>query len=216
MPIDGKWLVNLSGKEFVLWGGLLDLAHQQGLQSLKTTLVQAPASENGNLAIFKAEAIFADGRIFVAHGDASATNVGGRIGPHYVRMAETRAKGRCLRDALNIGATMFEELGDDDAAHAVPAGPAPRHPAATRAVQNAERETAAARVSRPAAWIAPDGKPYSRMDLAEALIRRQARAKELGVPWHTFDVDAADESQIYEETAALIAAIRAHEAAAAA
>jgi len=37
-----------------------------------------------------------------------------------LRMAETRAKARALRDAVNIGVAAFEELGDDDAHDGAP------------------------------------------------------------------------------------------------
>lgn len=135
MPLDKRWLISLQGKEFVLFAGLLDLAHQQGLKSLTAELVQAPSSENGNLAIFRAEAEFDDGRSFVGHGDASTANVNPRIAPHFLRMAETRAYGRCLRIALNIGVTMLEELGDE-----ADAAPQPKSNVAAPPPRTAPRE----------------------------------------------------------------------------
>ncbi len=52
-------------------------------------------------------------------GDASPENVNSQIAPHLIRMAETRAKARALRDAINASAIPFEELADtgDAGAH---------------------------------------------------------------------------------------------------
>ena len=111
--IDRKHIVNLKGKDFVLWAGVLDAATKAGLRGLEVNLIQFPAPENGNLAIAQATATFEDGRIFTEIGDCGPGNCTPMIAPHSCRMACTRAKGRALRDALNIGETMFEELGPD-------------------------------------------------------------------------------------------------------
>jgi hypothetical protein len=64
--------------------------------------------------------------VFAGIGDAAPSNVNRMIVPHLIRMAETRAKARALRDAVNIGVTAVEELGDFDDGGDEPAGkPAP-------------------------------------------------------------------------------------------
>lgn len=100
--------VRLHGKTFVTFAGLLALAHSQGLQGLDAQFIYVDA----DLATATATATFADGRCFTECGDATPGNVGKNISPHFARMALTRAKARCLRDALNIGMAAVEELAD--------------------------------------------------------------------------------------------------------
>lgn len=96
-------------KEVVTYPGLLSKAHEEGLQRIATRLVQVPSDENGRTAIARALVETKKGR-FEGIGDASPENVNGFIVPHLIRMAETRAKARALRDAVNIGIVSFEEL----------------------------------------------------------------------------------------------------------
>lgn len=96
-------------KEVVTYPGLLSKAHDEGLAQVKTTLLQIPTDENHQTAIAKAVVETSKGR-FEALGDANPENVNSFIVPHLIRMAETRAKARALRDAVNIGVVSFEEL----------------------------------------------------------------------------------------------------------
>jgi len=61
----------------------------------------------------KAAATFANGKTFAECADATPANVGPKLKAHYARMALTRAKARCLRDALNVGICTLEELTED-------------------------------------------------------------------------------------------------------
>lgn len=109
-----QWIMNLKGKDFVLYAGLLDLAHQKGLLKLEVQAIQHPTKENGNVAICKAVATSRLGEIFSDIGDADPGNTNPIIAKHLLRLASTRAKARVLRDFSNIGMTALEELGDFD------------------------------------------------------------------------------------------------------
>ncbi|MGI9048419.1 MAG: hypothetical protein ACR2GU_03415 [Rubrobacteraceae bacterium] len=106
-------MIERQGKRFVLYAGLLEEAHGRGLRSVETDLLQIPTAENGEVAIVKAVVRTEEGK-FSGIGDASPENVSRAIRPHLIRMAETRAKARALRDAINVGVTAFEELGGNE------------------------------------------------------------------------------------------------------
>ena len=106
-----EFIVERNGRSFVLYAGLLDLAHERGLKAITTTLVQIPSDLNGGVAIVHATVETSQGT-FTGLGDAAADNVSRMMVPHLIRMAETRAKARALRDAVNVGVTALEELGD--------------------------------------------------------------------------------------------------------
>jgi hypothetical protein len=109
-----EFVIDRQGKEYVLYAGLLDVAHAQGLSSIKTQLLQAPSAQNGNVAICSAEVTTEKGT-FTGLGDADPTNVNRMMANALIRMAETRAKARALRDAVNVAMAALEELTEDSA-----------------------------------------------------------------------------------------------------
>jgi hypothetical protein len=119
-----EFVINRNGKDYVLYAGLLDQAHQQGLKEIKTQLLQAPSSENGQIAICLAEVTTERGT-FTGIGDADPGNVSRMMVTALIRMAETRAKARALRDAVNVGMVALEELaetGGDGTPSGMPTG----------------------------------------------------------------------------------------------
>jgi hypothetical protein len=110
--LDERFIKNIEGKDFVIYAGLLDLAHQKGLIKMAVDIIQNPTPENGHMAIAKATAESKLGGLFVDVGDATPTNCNAKVAKHLLRMASTRAKARALRDMTNIGITCLEELGD--------------------------------------------------------------------------------------------------------
>ena len=69
---------------------------------------------------------------FSGIGDASPANVARAMLTCTIRLAETRAKARALRDAVNVGVAALEELGDtSESEQATETTPTPmRQPAA--------------------------------------------------------------------------------------
>ncbi len=111
--LDKRFLVELKGKDYVTYAGLLDLAHQHGLTELKVELLQYPCADNGMECVAQATAVTDTGMLFSDIGDANPSNTNKAVAQHIIRMASTRAKARVLRDMTNIGITALEELGDD-------------------------------------------------------------------------------------------------------
>jgi hypothetical protein len=122
-------------KEVATYSGILALAHDEGLRSIITKLVQVPTKENGTVAIVTA-VVRTNRGVFTAIGDANPGNVNRRIAAHVIRMAETRAKARALRDAVDIGTVALEELGElvEDELSAEPAAQPERPPVSPRPV----------------------------------------------------------------------------------
>lgn len=117
MTIDEAFFIERQGRRMVLYAGLLQEAHNHYLESIDTELLQMPAKENGDVAICRAVVTMGDPEGESKHrfsgiGDASPGNVGKNIAPHIIRMAETRAKARALRDAINVGVASLEEEGE--------------------------------------------------------------------------------------------------------
>ncbi|GIW08905.1 MAG: hypothetical protein KatS3mg060_3710 [Dehalococcoidia bacterium] len=108
-----EYIVERQGKTFVLYAGLLDEAHNRGLRSIRTELLQAPSDDNGQTAVVHAT-VELDTGVYSGIGDAAPNNVAAPMRTCLIRMAETRAKARALRDAINVSAVAFEELPPDD------------------------------------------------------------------------------------------------------
>jgi hypothetical protein len=110
-----KYIAVIEGQDFIRYPGLIVLAKKTGkLKELKVELLQFPSPENGNLAIVKATAIDSEGNRFEALGDADDKNCNRKVAPAKIRMADTRSKGRALRDLLGIGMIMLEEINDNN------------------------------------------------------------------------------------------------------
>lgn len=129
--INRDYVIDRQGKPFVTYVGLLDAAHKQGLREISTEILQFPSAGNDDTCIVRATVQLerrSDGSegacLFTGIGDANPKNVSRNIAPHAIRMAETRAKARALRDALNVTAELDDDAQADEPAHQAPARPA--------------------------------------------------------------------------------------------
>ena len=104
-------IVDIKGKKHVIYEGLLRVAHKKGLK--KFEIIDKFVSQDMKIAWVQVRAycekdkkeIFFDGI-----GSSTPDNTGTMTEHHPVEMAHTRAKGRALRDFLNIGQAMAEEI----------------------------------------------------------------------------------------------------------
>ena len=165
VKIDKKSVINQQGKDHVLFSGLIDALHQLsiGFFSVDTRIEQLPTAENGQQAVCSALVRVYDPdnpdvvrRSCSGIGDASPANVNRMMANALIRMAETRAKARALRDLLNVGMVAFEELG-----------PQTEEPP--------ERE-------RPGDRIQVGGNVYSRADVVSTKLSRVLACQEAGIP----------------------------------
>lgn len=101
------YIQDLKGKQFVLYAGLLDLAHRNGLKEMKSEIIHLDRDQK--FCLIKATVI-GDRGTFTAHGDSDPSNTGKMVLSAFIRMSETRAYARCLRLYLGCGMTAKEEL----------------------------------------------------------------------------------------------------------
>ena len=165
--VDPRFIQMRQGKPYIGYPGLLDLLHQlsEGFFSVETDVVQLPSAENGHVAVVQARVRIFDRedadvvrRLTTGLGDADPSNVSAQMRGHLLRMAETRAKARALRDAVNVGVAALEELGPDE-----PVVPAPHVP------------------PPPVERIMIEGTAYTRPQVEAAYRKRLEQAKAAGL-----------------------------------
>lgn len=100
-------VINLSGKKFTTYAGLLELAHEAGIQSIVSKMERYDHGEG--LAIFTTTASGSRGS-YTGWGDATRKGAKRGMEAAFLRMAETRSIARALRLYLGCGMTAHEEL----------------------------------------------------------------------------------------------------------
>ena len=111
--MDNKHIVNIKGRKFITYGGLLDEAHKQGLDDMRIMKLSVDWEKKCAWCMVACKI---GEKEFVGVGSATQENCGPMVKNHFVEMANTRAKSRCLRDALNIDIVALEELGEHEVA----------------------------------------------------------------------------------------------------
>ena len=107
--IDPKFIVLIQNKPVVRFAGLLQRAHERGLQALRTTWTYNDAE----WSLAHAVAVFPFGT-FEECGDATPSNTNKKVSPHFRRCALTRASARALRLALGVDLVAVEELAEEE------------------------------------------------------------------------------------------------------
>lgn len=116
-----KFMVNIKGKDAIKVEGLLAFAHEKGIKSMKTAIIQFPKDENRWTAICETTVIGYDWDpinekvIEVEYSDiadANETNCTSMVKASFIRMASTRSIGRTLRKYTNIDMVCSAELSD--------------------------------------------------------------------------------------------------------
>ncbi len=114
-------VIRLQGQKlYATWPKTLDAAHQQNQSKLvrflgiTSEIVQIPCAENEYTAVVTAQVTWinedGDTVVFSGIGDACPRNVRPEMVHQLLRYAATRAQGRALRDSVNIGEVLEEEM----------------------------------------------------------------------------------------------------------
>lgn len=119
MPkVKDEYWIELKGKRYPTYPGVLVAAHEEGLLGIEVQVLQYPTDDNQHTAVCQATVTMRgfDGRelVYTEIGDAGPKTCSPMIALASLRMAATRAKGRALRDAIALGVTLAEEIPDDE------------------------------------------------------------------------------------------------------
>lgn len=101
-------IVKIQGKDYMTYRGLLSKAHGKD-PDFSMELTESWVSPDMTMAWCKVR-LTSKKQIFDGFGSSTPKNTGALTQTHPVEMSQTRAKGRALRDFLNIGEVMAEEL----------------------------------------------------------------------------------------------------------
>jgi hypothetical protein len=104
-----------SADDIITYAELVTLARAAGLTKIETEVVQLPTVDNGRYAVMRARVVIGradDALVYDGTADASPDSCPPAMHVCLLRLAETRAKARALRDAVGTAKVAREELPD--------------------------------------------------------------------------------------------------------
>lgn len=118
-----KFIINIGkgGTEAIKVDGLIALAHEKGIKSMKTSVIQYPSQENQWTCIATTTVIGYDWNpvtkkveevTYEDFADANPNNCTSMTKSSYIRMASTRSVGRALRKYTNIDMVCSDEIAN--------------------------------------------------------------------------------------------------------
>jgi len=150
--IPKEYLVNFSGKDYIILRGLLTMAHANGLKHVETEVIHRDTDRRR----FEVKAVVSGDRgTFSGHGEADPSSVKRGFDNCLLRMAETRGIVRALRWYCGIGITALDELGPEpgEAAGPMPSSRSIPTPEPTRTTgENQIKNTRATGDLDPCPW----------------------------------------------------------------
>ena len=112
LSVAGGDLLILEGRWYITHSGLLRIAQRRRCSGIKTVIQDRLCDPLSGRWVFKATVYKTSAsRGFVGYGDADPTNVSSLVHGAEMRVAETRAVNRALRNAYGVGLCSVEELG---------------------------------------------------------------------------------------------------------
>ena len=118
-----KFIITIGkgGTEAIKVDGLIALAHEKGIKSMETSIIQYPSQENQWTCIAETKVVGFDWNpvtdrieevVFKDFADANPNNCTSMTKTSYIRMASTRSVGRALRKYTNIDMVCSDEIAN--------------------------------------------------------------------------------------------------------